>query len=102
MGKEGLQDVAKQCVSKSHYACDALIKTGRFRPVFSAPFFKEFAVTYDGDISKLNAYLLKSNIIGGYDLGQSYPELAGAWLVAVTEKRTRAEIDALAEKAVKA
>jgi glycine dehydrogenase subunit 1 len=102
MGKEGLREAAEQCVSKSHYAQGALISTGRFKPVFSAPFFKEFAVKYDGDISKLNTRLLSDNIIGGYDLGHAYPELSGAWLVAVTEKRTKAEIDALAGKAVEA
>lgn len=102
MGKEGLGEAARQCVQKSHYAYDALVSTGKFKPVFEAPFFKEFAVTYDGDISRLNKRLLESGIIGGYELKKDYPELGGAWLVAVTEKRTKDEIDALAAKAVEA
>jgi glycine dehydrogenase subunit 1 len=102
MGKQGLTEAARQCVQKSHYAYDALISTGKFKPVFDAPFFKEFAVRYDGDVSKLNKHLLDSGIIGGYDLGRDYPELGGAWLVAVTEKRTKGDIDALAAKAVEA
>lgn len=102
MGKEGLREAAKQCLDKSHYAYDALIKTGRFKPVFGSPFFKEFVLAYDGDIDKLNRHLLSNGIIGGYDLSQSYKELSGAWLVAVTEKRTKDEIDALAEKAAEA
>ena len=102
MGKEGLRKVAQQCLSKAHYAYDKLVSTGRFEPVFDKPFFKEFAVRYGGDIKKLNDHLLSNKIIGGYDLEVSYPELRGAWLVAVTEKRTKGEIDALAEKAVEA
>lgn len=102
MGKEGLLEAARQCAQKSHYAYDKLISTGSFKPVFDAPFFKEFAVRYDGDINKLNNHLLECGMIGGYDLGRDYPELSGAWLVAVTEKRTKGEIDALAAKAVEA
>jgi glycine dehydrogenase subunit 1 len=102
MGKEGLSEAARQCVQKSHYALGALVSTGKFKPVFEAPFFKEFAVMYEGDISSLNKRLLNSGIIGGYDLGRDYPELGGAWLVAVTEKRTKYEIDKLAAKAVEA
>ncbi len=102
MGKEGLREAAAQCVSKSHYAYDTLIGTGRFKSLFASAFFKEFAVRYDGDIAKLNEYLLSNGMIGGYELGHAYPELSGSWLVAVTEKRTKAQIDALAEKAVEA
>lgn len=102
MGKQGLREAAEQCINKSHYAYEALTASGKFNTVFNAPFFKEFAVTYGGDIKKLNAHLLSNGIIGGYDLGQDYPELAGAYLVAVTEKRTKGEIDVLVAKAVEA
>ncbi len=102
MGRQGLREAAEQCLNKSHYAFDTLVKTGKFKPVFDAPFFKEFAVKYDGDINKLNAHLLSNGIIGGYDLGRDYLELSGTYLVAVTEKRTKGEIDALAAKAVEA
>lgn len=98
MGRQGLREVAEQCVSKSRYAYDQLIKTGAFEPVFDAPFFREFALRYKGDVASLNEKLLKDGIIGGYDLGCDYEELTGAWLVAVTEKRTKAEIDRLAER----
>jgi len=101
MGKEGLRDVASQCAMKAHYAYDTLIATGRFSPVFDAPFFKEFAVRFDGDVNALNAALIKDGIIGGYDLGRYDQEFSGAWLLAVTEKRTKQQIDALAEKAVR-
>ncbi len=99
MGRQGLKEVAEQCAAKSRYAYDKLIGTGKFEPLFDAPFFREFALRYTGDVASLNARLLKRGIIGGYDAGKDYEELQGAWLVAVTEKRTKQEIDALAEEA---
>lgn len=99
MGKEGLRKAAQLSLNKAHYAYDSLIATGKFKPVFSAPFFKEFAVTYNGSIDELNSALLSEHIIGGYDLGKTYPELKGGWLVAVTEKRTKEEIDTMVRKA---
>ncbi len=101
MGRQGLREVAEQCVSKSRYAYEALLRTGKFEPVFDAPFFREFALGYKGNVAELNAKLLERGILGGYDLGRDYPELSGVWLVAVTEKRTKAEIDALAQEVAK-
>lgn len=102
MGAHGLGQAAELCLQKSRYAYESLLATGKFSPVWNAPFFKEFAVAYKGDIGKLNQSLLAGRIVGGYDLGQSYAELKNVWLVAVTEKRTREEIDALAGKAAEA
>lgn len=98
MGKQGLQQVAMLCTKKAHYAREQLMKTGLFNAMFDAPFFNEFSLQYQGDITQLNKKLLDCGIIGGYDLGISYPELKNGWLVAVTEKRTKEEIDDLAGK----
>lgn len=95
MGPQGLKEVATQCVSKARYAYDALIATGRFTPLFSKPFFKEFALEYKGDVAALNKKLLGEGILGGYAMEKDYPEYKNAWLVAMTEKRTKQEIDAL-------
>lgn len=100
MGKQGLRKVATQCVQKSHYAYNQLISTNFFKPVFNSAFFKEFILQYDGNINQLNKKLLNSNILGGYSLSNDYPELKDTWLVAVTEKRTKEDIDLLVEKAV--
>lgn len=99
MGKEGLKKVAKLCFNKSHYAYDELIKSGKFKPLFTAPFFKEFVVTSENSIDDLNEKLLESNIIGGYNIEKDYPDLKNGYLVAVTEKRSKEEIDILARKA---
>lgn len=99
MGKEGLRLAALQSLEKAHYACGRLTATGRFAPAFHAPFFSEFTLKTDGDIAGLNRKLLGRGILGGLELGAPGGEPCGRWLVAVTEKRTRAEIDALAEEA---
>lgn len=95
MGKKGLKEAAELCVQKAHYAYERLIKTGRFTAAFSTPFFKEFVVKSKVPVGELNRNLLDEKIIGGYDLSREYPELGDAWLLAVTEKRTREEIDRL-------
>jgi glycine dehydrogenase subunit 1 len=55
----------------------------------------EFALTSDVDADKINKALLEEKIIGGYDLGRDYPQYKNAVLYAVTEKRTKEEIDKL-------
>jgi len=100
MGKEGLSEVANLCLQKSHYAYKELIKTGKFSPVFTKPFFKEFVVKSSEPVNELNSKLLRSNIIGGYDIEKNYHELKDCWLIAVTEKRTKEDIDNLIRKAV--
>lgn len=97
MGKEGLKEVAMQCTQKAHYAFDKLTESGKFKPLFPGkPFFKEFALVGDVDIKKMNEELMKSCILGGYELGRDYEEYKNGVLIAVTEKRTKEEIDELA------
>lgn len=100
LGKQGLKDVARLCLNKAHYLNDQLIKSGKFSPVFTAPFFKEFVVKSTCQTEDLNNKLLSDKMIGGYSLEKNYPELRNGWLLAVTEKRTRQEIDRFAERAV--
>lgn len=93
MGKEGLKEVATQCINKSYYAYKSLVETGQVSKVFDSPFFREFVVRPEVSPQKLDEELLHDSIIGGYDLSGEYPELEGCWLVAVTEKRSMDEID---------
>ncbi len=96
LGRQGLKDVAGLCLQKSHYAYDELLKRPGVAGAFSAPFFKEFAVRLKKEPSQVNRKLLKNKIIGGLDLGVYYPELKNHMLIAVTEKRTKEEIDTFA------
>ncbi len=95
VGREGFREVTELCLKKARYAYDSLTKLQGCRPVFGAPFFKEFVVRCAKPVAEINAALFEEKIIGGLDLGRYYPELAGCMLVCVTEKRTRAEIDRL-------
>lgn len=97
MGKEGLKEVALQSAKKAQYAFDVLTKSGKYKPLFpEQPFFKEFALTSDKSVEDVNSALLKEKILGGYDLGKDYSDLKNGLLLAVTEKRTKEEIDKLA------
>ncbi|MDX9916399.1 MAG: aminomethyl-transferring glycine dehydrogenase subunit GcvPA [Gudongella sp.] len=95
LGKEGLREVASQSAKKAHYAFEQMTKSGKFKPMFDKPFFKEFAVKSEMDPSAVNEALKEEKIIGGYNLSIDYPELEGGILYAVTEKRTKEEIDKL-------
>ena len=95
LGKEGLREVALQSTKKAHYAFEQMTKSGKYKPLFHRPFFKEFAVTSDVAPAEIGKELRKAEIIGGYDLGNSYPQFEGGILYAVTEKRTKEEIDKL-------
>lgn len=99
LGKKGLKDIAYLSLQKAHYTYDELLKSKAFSPVFQAPFFKEFAVRCGSSPQELNSKLLQDKIIGGYCLETDYPELKNSWLLAVTEKRTKEEIDKLVLKA---
>lgn len=98
VGKEGFRQVAALSLQKAHYAYKKLTSISGCEAVFSAPFFKEFAVRLNKPVAEVNSELLKDNIIGGVDLGSYYPEFAGCMLLAVTEKRSREEIERLASR----
>jgi len=98
MGKQGMAEVAELNLQKSHYAKQVFTAIPGVSAAFESPFFNEFVLQLpEGtDLTKLQRDLLAAGFIGGYDLGRSYPELAGHLLVAVTEKRSKAEIDQFA------
>lgn len=96
MGKAGLKEVALQSTRKAHYAMEQLTKSGKYKPLFNKPFFKEFAVVGEASAASVNNELLNNNILGGFQLDKEYPELKNSLLLCVTEKRTKEEIDKLA------
>ncbi len=95
MGKKGIKEVAYQSTQKAHYAFRELTKSGKFKPVFNKPFFKEFTVTTQKNPSLINRELLNNKILGGYCLGREYPSYKNALLFCVTEKRTEHDIQKL-------
>ncbi len=97
LGKCGLRQMAELCYHKSHYAAQAISEIRGFKVVTKKPFFKEFVVRCPMPVGDLNDKLLELGIIGGYDLGRDYPDLANHMLLCVTERNTRAEIAYLAD-----
>ncbi|RNB89141.1 aminomethyl-transferring glycine dehydrogenase subunit GcvPA [Brevibacillus nitrificans] len=97
LGKQGVQEMAMMNLQKAHYAKQALQAKG-LEVVFASPFFNEFAVKLSKPVAEVNKNLLAAGIIGGYDLGLDYPEFADHMLLAVTELRTKEEIDQLAQE----
>ncbi|CAI6075776.1 aminomethyl-transferring glycine dehydrogenase subunit GcvPA [Cohnella sp. JJ-181] len=100
MGKTGFRETADLNLQKAHYAAGRLTEAEGWELAFSAPFFNEFVLRLpDGTTAQeLNGKLLAEGFLGGYDLGGAYPELAGHMLVAVTEKRTKEQIDRFAQR----
>ena len=97
LGPEGLRETANLCLQKSRYAAEKICENDRFEPAFDAPTFKEFVVRdREGRVDDMLADALADGFLAGVPLGQWYPELDDCFLVAVTEKRTKPEIDALA------
>ena len=88
MGRQGLKEAAELSYAGAHYLCDELLKTGRFRLVYEKPFFNEFYMNYDGDVDTLYQRFIDAGFLGGV-------KLDGGILFAVTEKRTKEEIDEL-------
>lgn len=97
IGKEGIKKLAKLNYNKAHYTYEKLIETGLFEDRFRKPFFKEFALEYKGDLDRLNQKLLDNKIIGGFNAGAKYDYLNNTCIFAVTEKRSREDIDRLCE-----
>jgi glycine dehydrogenase subunit 1 len=95
LGPHGLRETAEQCTRKAHYAADQFAQVAGARLRFNRPFFKEFTVAGIKDSPALLSRVLKAGYHGGLPLGRWYPSLADCIGVAVTERRTRAEIDGL-------
>ena len=89
MGKQGLKEAAQLSYAGAHYLCDELLKTGKFHLVYEKPFFNEFYVKYDGDMDRLYEQCIMNNVLPGVRIGED------GLLIAVTEKRTKEEIDYL-------
>ncbi|MCX8007125.1 MAG: aminomethyl-transferring glycine dehydrogenase subunit GcvPA [Coriobacteriia bacterium] len=98
VGSRGLAGIARACLAKARYLHDALLQTGRFEPFSSAPFAHEFALRYLGDVASMQAALLKRGYLAGVDAGRIDDGLARVVIFAVTEKRTKAQIDAFVEE----
>ena len=95
LGPQGLKETAELCLQKAHYLADQLTTVPGVTMKFDRPYFKEFAVRLPGDIPAMLKRLQTQGYFAGLHAGRWYPELGDTLTVAVTEKRTKAEMDGL-------
>ena len=98
LGSQGIKELAETNISKARYAFDKIKNIKGFVPLFENPFFfNEFVFKTDKNTDNINEELLKENILGPLDLEKINPEYKNCIMFAVTEKRSRQEIDKLTE-----
>jgi glycine dehydrogenase subunit 1 len=100
LGRAGLPELAELLVRRTAYARDALVALDGVRPLHTQPVVREFAVSLGlADLASVRRVLSRcaaERVNPGYPLGRDYPEHPDGLLVAVTERRTREDIDLLA------
>ncbi len=95
MGRKGIGEVASRCFDKAHYAAQRIAQLKGYELAFSAPFFKEFVVRTTRGVDKVLAHCRSRGILGGIALSSFDQRHANCFMVAVTEKRSKAEIEKL-------
>jgi glycine dehydrogenase subunit 1 len=95
LGPAGLRETAELCTRKAHYAVEQLTRIPGFHLRFDRPFFKEFTLAVSANAEALLSRMLAGGFHAGLPLGRWHAGLSDCLTMAVTEKRTRAEIDGL-------
>ena len=104
-GPQGLRELGEQCLARAHYARDRLVEQAGATALFQeTPIFKEFAVRLPADPVAVCEYAASEGFLAGVPLSRLIPgrDLDDALLVAVTEKRSREEIDAFVDAVARA
>jgi glycine dehydrogenase subunit 1 len=99
LGRRGLVELGELMVQRTAYARDALCAIDGVEAIHSQPVVREFAVTLDVDgldgVLRVLDRCAVEGVNPGYPLGRTYSEYASGLLVAITEQRSRADIDLL-------
>jgi glycine dehydrogenase subunit 1 len=96
LGRRGIVDLAELMLRRTDYARGALAALDGVTPLHDQPVVREFAVELEAPVEEVVARCLADGINPGLPLGRDYPEYERGLLVAVTERRSRADIDRLA------
>src|SRR6188474_511874 len=97
LGRQGYRELGELLVRRTAYARQTLSEVSGVELLHEAPVAREFAVTLDAPVHRVLDFCAERGIAAGYPLGREYPEYEDGLLVAITERRTRAQIDDLAE-----
>ena len=96
MGKEGLREVAMQCLQKAAYLRERLSAIAKVTTPFRGPMYNEFVVQTPHSAREILADLEREKILGGIPLSDFYPGHDNEFLVAVTEMHAREHLDRFA------
>ncbi len=100
LGRQGLREMAEQCYHKAHYLADRIASLDGYTLKFDGPFFHEFTITGPVDVTTMvNACKAQGVLPGVAPHGRRMRRIGGPndLIIAVTEKRTRAEMDLLVD-----
>jgi glycine dehydrogenase subunit 1 len=96
LGKSGLEKIGKLCLSRARYAASKITDLPGYKLKFKGPFFNEFVVEIPVSPHRIITRLAGKGIVPGIDIGKFVPGLKGCLMIAVTEKRSKKQIDDLA------
>ncbi|HYV16890.1 MAG TPA: aminomethyl-transferring glycine dehydrogenase subunit GcvPA [Conexibacter sp.] len=97
LGRAGLVELGELLLARTAYARERLTLLDGVEALHEQPVVREFALRLDADVARVRERLAAEGINAGYALGRDYPEHPDGLLVAITERRTRADIDRLAD-----
>jgi glycine dehydrogenase subunit 1 len=97
LGQRGIVELTELMLQRTAYARQRLAGLDGVELLHEQPVVREFAVGLDAPVEAVMKRCLEQGINPGYALGGDYPEHANGLLIAITERRTRAEIDRLAD-----
>jgi glycine dehydrogenase subunit 1 len=97
LGKQGIVEIGDLMLQRTAYARDKLAGVDGVTLLHEQPAIREFAVTVDAPVDAVIERCAAEGVNPGYALGRDYEEFPNGLLVAITEQRTRAQIDRLAE-----
>jgi glycine dehydrogenase subunit 1 len=97
LGRRGIVELVELMIQRTAYARERLAALEGVELFGEQPVVREFAVKLDAPVDRVIAHCREQGVNPGYALGTDYPELSDCLLVAITERRTRADIDRLAD-----
>jgi len=90
LGREGIVELGELLVARTHYARETLTALDGVRALHEQPVVREFALTLDAPVAKVIERCVAEGVNPGYPLGED------GLLVAITEQRSKADVDRLA------
>ena len=97
LGKRGIVELGEMLVRRTAYARERLAAVDGVELLHSAPVARELALRLGAPVGEVLDACAAEGIAAGYPLGRDYPEHPDGLLVAITERRSRADIDRLAD-----